>query len=335
MEKIFVLVVGLIIFSVTNFASAAHYWVTSGGGEFLSDDIHYYIDTDELGIVYNDSEYETYYNDLASNYANDNPLKFSKDKNKISSKAVLFKVRIISVNKGNSNLKPRIEDCYFYRQMGEIQYSVFNDFEVNYLIYSFTRKKERRSEFEGSGIRCISFYSNSNDYFDDLAIPYLSSAPREVMMPLDKIYNKARELFGVKNNYRNYDEFTKNYFENKDIGLLQFNNYVKRYSDSTFPTVYCGINYITGYGQSTPFQDVFLITNSPIGTKDNLFCVTKMKYHNSNSNDYKFFGFHFWKFIQGVDVIVCENALGEFLGTVSRDENELLYNIYVESAKRL
>ena len=262
MKEIFVLVVGLIIFSVTNFANAAHYWIGSNQFEAITTNI--YIDTDKIGVV----------------YLNDGKLFFSKNKNIIDSKGVLFKVGCVYVDKNEMTKKQynRRETLYFYRGINYTgttlfdavnlfnSYSVFNDFEIKDVIDKLTYDCDETEAGDPGwsenidGINALNFKSDSKTY-------------SKFFVPNDYlIYKKARELFGVQNNYRS-DKIQQLLDRNKNVqkipslgwSIEDFDNFAKminvHYDQGFF------INYYDFRSKNPSMEVEAYFRNSDFATK--------------------------------------------------------------------
>ena len=225
MKKIFVLVIGLMIFSATNFANAAHYWAASYEFEGVTET--FYVDSDKLEVI----------------YFNNGQLYSSKDKNIVNSTGVLFKVGYVRVAKNHQGKEYSYTyDVHFYRKIENNLFSVFNDLEVSSIINRIKLKREvdeiSEENIEKNGLRWLNF---GGEHYYDASI---ESADAE-MACLGSIYKKARELFRVQNNY---GQITNNYLESRENidYLLENFHKVENFNLGTYHGIFDGKKVIVG-----------------------------------------------------------------------------------------
>ena len=328
MKKIFLLVVGLIIFSVTNFANAAHYWVTSETST-TNKKISYYVDSDGIGITY------------LEKVNNIEKLKFSKDKNKLaSSNGYLFTVRYIEVTEwtesNQKKQKNEVKTCYFYRQIGEREvnfegkWSMFNSSLPNFVIKKLTNgyKVEFADDYgkKGdliSGLRCLYFQKAAyiNLYFDVLVRRYSYFNEYSPYYLYGMIYDKAREIFSAPDNTN----------ENAKIEDIKINNHLENFCDYNLPITYCGDEIL----QSGEKLSYYLVNGSPFGNKNNFICLAKVV----SSNDVKsqksgsFYGLHFIKQENDTRCYLLPTYYGKYFSIFKYRFFYNLYNISVQQLK--
>lgn len=306
MKKFFALVIGLIIFSTTNFANAAHYYI---GYDMFEGINEYYVDSDELEVI----------------YFNNGQLYSSKNKDVVNSIGVLFKVGYITVHKSyeGKEISSGKKFLYFYRKIENKFYSVFDDHEVTDVIKNFTKNKPRQGDyFEGNGIRFLDIFNTG--HYDGIAKSYSNSNFEEIMIPAESIYKKARELFGVQNNY---DRSLKNF----NVLKIDLGYYQGSYDGKNF---YIGNrinNFIaTRAGIPKGIFQCYLLSESVRGDKNNFSCILRIE---RDEGPEVIFGNEKYNF---------ENRNGEIFYSTSNNANlekiktsDCAYNLYKEAIKKL